>query len=62
MNPSFSLPTSIAGHTQAILAMKGGGKTYLAMKMAELFYAARLPFVALDPTGVWHGLSVAADG
>jgi len=50
--------------TRAILAMKGSGKTYLAMVIAEEFlkFPTKLPFVVLDPTGVWWGLCSLANG
>lgn len=48
--------------TMAILAMKRQGKTYLAMVLAEEFLKKNFPFVAFDPTGVWHGLLYKADG
>lgn len=48
--------------TQAILAKKRSGKTYLAMVMAEQLLKLKLPFVAVDPTGVWGGLRTMADG
>lgn len=48
--------------TQAILAKKRSGKTYLAMVMAEQLLKLGLPFVAVDPTGVWVGLRSLADG
>lgn len=48
--------------TQAILAKKRSGKTYLAMVMAEQLLKLKLPFVAVDPTGVWCGLRTMADG
>lgn len=45
--------------TRAILAKKGSGKTYLAMVIAEEFlhFGRPMPFVVIDPTGVWYGLS-----
>lgn len=48
--------------TQAILAKKRSGKTYLAMVMAEQLLKLKLPFVAVDPTGVWGGLRSLPDG
>jgi hypothetical protein len=50
--------------TRAILAKKGSGKTYLAMVIAEEFlrFSPQLPFVVIDPTGVWYGLSSTHDG
>jgi hypothetical protein len=48
--------------TQAIVAKKRSGKTYFAMVLAEQFLKHDLPFVAVDPTGVWVGLLSMADG
>lgn len=49
--------------TRAILAKKGSGKTYLAMVIAEEFlhFGKPMPFVVIDPTGVWYGLSSLAN-
>lgn len=50
--------------TVGILARKSVGKTYLAMVIAEEFLASSfaIPFVVLDPTGVWWGLLATALG
>lgn len=48
--------------TRAILARKSSGKTYLGMVIAEEFLKLKMPFVVLDPMGVWHGLLALADG
>jgi hypothetical protein len=48
--------------TQAIVAKKRSGKTYLAMVLAEQLLKHDLPFVAVDPTGVWVGLLSLASG
>jgi hypothetical protein len=50
--------------TIGILARKGMGKTYLAMVIAEEFLASSfaIPFVVVDPTGVWWGLLASALG
>jgi len=48
--------------TKAILAKKRVGKTYLAMVIAEEMMRLSLPFIVLDPTGVWWGLNATADG
>jgi hypothetical protein len=48
--------------TQAVLAMKRSGKTYLAMVMVEEFLRLGLPFVVLDPTGAWRGIRSLVDG
>lgn len=57
---AFSLPAELVTYTQAIIATKGKGKTYLAMVQTEEMLKAGLPVVCLDPTGVWWGLQ--ADG
>ena len=56
----FQFQMMCLGQTQAILAIKGAGKTYAAMKMMEETVSAGFQAVALDPTGVWWGIS--ADG
>lgn len=59
---NLTLPTDAVTQTIAILARRGAGKTYTASVLAEEFVRAKLPFVALDPTGAWWGLRAAADG
>lgn len=59
---TFSLPIELAARTQAILAMKGVGKTYVGMKETEEMLKANQQVVCLDPTGVWWGLRSSADG
>lgn len=59
---SLSLPRDVMATTQAIVAQKGAGKTYLAMKMMEEAVKAGLQSIAMDPTGVWYGLSASGDG
>ncbi|HEV7405205.1 MAG TPA: hypothetical protein VGO11_19835 [Chthoniobacteraceae bacterium] len=58
----FALPLELAARTQAILAQKGAGKTYTALKQTELMLGAGVQVVALDPTGVWWGLRSPAAG
>lgn len=59
---SVSLPPDTVARTLAILAQKGSGKTYTAMKLSELMLEACAQVVALDPTGVWWGLKAEGDG
>lgn len=60
---AITLPAKEAAtHRIAIIARTGMGKTYTAKNLAEEFVKARLPFVALDPTGAWWGLRLAANG
>lgn len=55
-------PDYVGGGTLALLAKKGAGKTYLGRVMAEEFWKAKVPFVALDPMDAWWGLRASADG
>lgn len=59
---SLSLPPEVVSRTIAILAQKGAGKTYTAMKLAELLLDMSGQVVALDPTGVWWGLKAEGAG
>lgn len=57
---AFTIPLDLVTQTQAIVATKGKGKTYLAMVQTEEMLKAGAQVVCLDPTGVWWGLQ--ADG
>jgi hypothetical protein len=59
---SLVLSDDIVTKTIAILAQRRVGKTYSASVIAEEMVAAKIPFVALDPTGAWWGLRSSADG
>jgi hypothetical protein len=58
----LSLPVDAVTQTFAILAMRGAGKTNTAVVMAEEMAQARLPFVVIDPVGVWWGLRFLTNG
>lgn len=58
----LSLPIDVVTMTQAILARKRSGKSYLAQKLAEQLLHAGQQIVALDPTSAWWGLRSSADG
>ena len=58
----LDLPDQTITDTLAVLARRGAGKTYLAMKLAEQMLGAGHQIVAIDPTGVWWGLHSSADG
>lgn len=59
---NLTLPLEAQTQTFAILAVRGVGKTYLCLKMAEGFHEEGLQFVFVDPTGVAWGLRSSADG
>jgi hypothetical protein len=62
ISANFSLPIELVTESQAILAIKGAGKTYTAMVQAEEMLKARIQVIAVDPTGAWWGLKSSADG
>lgn len=55
-------PDFVGGGTFALLAKKGAGKTYAMRVLAEEFWKAKVPFVALDPMDAFWGLRSSADG
>jgi uncharacterized protein len=62
ISPDLSLPLEAVTNTHLIPARRRVGKSYTGAVMAEEMIKARLPWVALDPTGVWWGLTSSADG
>lgn len=58
----LDLPIDAVTQTFGIIARKGAGKTYAAMKMAEGMMEIGSQIVCLDPVGVWYGLRLGADG
>lgn len=58
----LQLPLDFVTQTAAILARRGAGKTYTALKLAEEMVDAGLQFCAIDPTGVMWGLRSSASG
>lgn len=62
ISPTLSLPLAAITQRAALLAVSGAGKSNAARAMAEEFFAAKLPFVAVDPKGDWWGLRAGRDG
>jgi hypothetical protein len=62
ISSALTLPIDAVTQRQAFLGKPGSGKTYAAMKEAELMYDAGAQFVAIDPVGVWYGLRVDGKG
>jgi uncharacterized protein len=58
----LALPLAVVTEKLAVLAQSGAGKSYLAMRLAELMLSAGAQVVALDPVGPWWGLRATADG
>lgn len=59
---NLKLSVEVQTQTFAVLAVRGAGKTYTLLKMAEQMYGDGLQFVFVDPTGVAWGLRSSADG
>lgn len=55
---SLTLPLETVTEKLAFLGRTGSGKTYAAMKLAELMLNAGAQIGALDPVGVWRALRV----
>lgn len=61
--PPIKIPmTAFASQGNAILGIKGSGKSYGATYLAERLLEAGIPFVAFDPIGVWRYLKVPGNG
>lgn len=58
----LSLPLDVVTEKLAFLGRTGQGKTYAAMKLAELMLGAGVQILALDAVGKWYGLRVAGMG
>src|SRR3990167_4634188 len=58
----FELSDNAQVQTFAVLAIRGAGKTCAATVMAEEMFKQNLPWIALDPVGVWWGLRTSPNG
>ncbi len=59
---NLDLPLSVVTEKLAFLAQSGAGKSYAAMRVAELMLGVGAQVVALDPVGIWWSLRASADG
>ena len=59
---SFTLPESVWDEDIAVVAKKGGGKSYTIKGAAEAWLDAGRQVAVIDPLGHWWGLRTAADG
>lgn len=59
--PHFDAQT-VASQGNAILGIRDSGKSYTAIKIAEMMYDAGIPFVAFDPIGRWRFMRVPGTG
>jgi hypothetical protein len=58
----FIVPLEIATQTLGILGQRGSGKSNTQVVLAEKFYDAGIPWVAIDPKGDWWGIRSNEDG
>lgn len=58
----LDLPLDFVTSTQAILAIKGAGKSYCASVQAEQLLKHNQQVIVIDPTGAWWGLRSSASG
>src|SRR4051812_37070500 len=59
---NYRLPIDYISDTNLVLGIKGSGKTYTGMKLAESMIAAGAQVAVIDITGVWWGLTSSDDG
>jgi hypothetical protein len=62
LGPDLTIPVDAVAETFAIMGIRGAGKTNTAKRMAEEMCRKGLPWIALDPVGVWWGLRANKDG
>jgi hypothetical protein len=58
----LGVPLEIVTEKLAILGQSGAGKTYTAMRLAELLLQAGLQVIIVDLVGCWWGLRASQDG
>src|SRR5580700_8926167 len=56
------LPLDAVTQKFGILGTSGSGKSFTAMKLAELMLDALAQIIAVDPVGIWWSLRLAKDG
>lgn len=59
--PHFDAQT-VGSQGNAILGIRDSGKSYTAIKLAEMLFDAGIPFVAFDPIGRWRFMRVPGHG
>lgn len=62
ISSSFSFPHEVSTETLCAVGKRGTGKTNAIVCLVEEMHGAGLPFVVIDPTGVWWGLRLDKNG
>lgn len=60
--PGVALPARVATESNALLGMRGAGKSNAAVVLAEEMFDAGVAWVAVDPKGDWWGIRSSSDG
>jgi uncharacterized protein len=55
-------PAAYATQGNAVLGLRGSGKSYSATYLAEQLMGEKIPFTAFDPIGVWRNLKIPGRG
>jgi hypothetical protein len=58
----FTLEPELAVQKLALLGISGSGKSCTASVIGEEMCKASLPWIALDPVGIWYGLKATREG
>lgn len=58
----FKLPADALAQTFAVMGIRGAGKSSAVAVMVEEFYRSGLPWIVLDPVGIWWGVRSGKDG
>lgn len=63
LSDKFSIDSiDYASQGNAILGIRGSGKSYTATFIAEQLMGDGIPFIAFDPIGIWRNLKIGKDG
>lgn len=62
ISPDLRLPINAVTQKFGILGTSGSGKSFTAMKMAELMLDINAQIIAVDPVGIWWSLRLAKNG
>jgi hypothetical protein len=55
-------PAEYGSQGNAVLGIRGSGKSYTATELGELLFDAGVPWLAFDPTGIWRFIRVPGKG
>jgi hypothetical protein len=62
LGETYTHPIDALTEATGVVATRGAGKSYASAVLIEEAHTAGIPFVVLDPSGVYYGLRSSADG